>query len=284
MPQNQTNKMSLKKSLSFWLLAIAAGLSLQYFSAGNAIHALTRPPSKSPLFYTHSHLMYNASATKEIVSKVEEFHAEYFVDDHFTTEELAMYSEAKAVIEFLHEPLQAILALDSNTKLLECRAITRSLETCAVWSISANTDPTTARPYLCAINNRVHRCIEALDNVMEQHNLLEQLAERLIDGDNGFVMEAPPLQDFALTHGAPVRGFSSRAFSFRLSAIVLSYRLEDWKHNNSADVESLASIREFLVGKSESLAAAVAGYDVRFAKGLPLLLENCHDECQRLLR
>jgi hypothetical protein len=104
--------------------------------------------------------------------------------------------------------------------------------------------------------------------------LLEQFAERLIDGDNGFVMEAPPLQDFALTHGAPVRGFSSRASSFRLSVIVLSYRLEDWKHNNSADVESLASIREFLVGKSESLAAAVAGYDVRFAKGLPLLWET----------
>ena len=181
------------KLLSILLLAMVAGMSLPYISASSTVHAFTKCPARSPLFYTYSYLKYNSSATKEVVSEIEKFHARHFVDRRFTTEELAMHPEAKAVVEFLREPLQAVVALDSNTGLSNCEVITRPLETCAVWSISANIDPATARPFLHAINARVRQCVETLDKVIQQHNLLEQLMQRFTDGDKEYVRETLPL-------------------------------------------------------------------------------------------
>lgn len=261
------------KLLSILLLAIAVAISLR-----STVHVHTICPAKSQ-FYTSKFLIYNASATKQIVIQIEKFHARHFVDRRFTTEELAMHPEAKAAIEYLREPLQAVVALDSNTGLSDCKVITRPLETCAVWSISANIDPATARPFLHAINARVRRCVETLDKVMQQHSLLEQLMQRLTDGDKENVREILPLL-FESEHEAPAQDFISRAFSLRNSAYILSWRLEEWKVKSSAVVESHSSntrIRKFLAGKREKLATVAARDDVGFAQDLSVLLRNCRE-------
>jgi hypothetical protein len=121
---------------------------------------------------------------RQIVSEAKEF-ASYFVDWNFTTEESAVYPQVKAVVEFLREPLQTVITLESSIEPSECSCVTRFFETCAVWSISADIDPAPARPLLHTINARVHRCVEMLDKVAQQHNLLEQLRQKLVDSDNG---------------------------------------------------------------------------------------------------
>lgn len=252
-------------------------MSLSYISASSTVHAYTKCPARSPLFSTYSYLEYNySSATKEVVSEIEKFHARHFVDRGFTTEELAMHPEAKAVIGYLREPLQAVVALDSNTGLSDCKIITRPLGTCAIWSISANIDLATARPFLHAINARVRRCVETLDKVIQQHNLLEQLMQGLTDGDKEYVREILPLL-FELEHEAPAQEFISRAFSLRTSAYILIWRLEKWKVSSSAVVGFLSSIREFLAGKREKLATVAARDDVGFAQDLSVLLRNCRE-------
>ena len=259
------------------LLAIFAGLSLHYISASNTNHDLTRSPPKDSCFYSHRYFKYNNSATKEIVGEIENFHARHFVDSHFTTEESASSPKAKAVIEFLREPLQAVVTFDFNIELFYCEYIIRYLETCAVWSIAANTDPATASPFLHNINARAHRCAETLDKVIQQHNLLEQLMQRLTDGvkENAFDILYLLIES---EHEAPAQGFFSRTLSLQSSAFRLSRRLAEWNVRNSAVVESLSSIREFLAGKSEKLATVAARDDVGFAKDLSVFLENFREE------
>lgn len=268
--------MSLQKLLSFSLLAIIAGLSLRYSSASNMIHNLTRSPPTSPLSYAYDYFRYNASATKEIVSEIEKFHTDHFVDSRFTTENLALYPEGKAVVEFLRESLQPVVTLNSDIEFFDCGDTIESLETCAVWSISADINLATARTFLHSINDRVHRCVKTLDKVIQHHKLLEQLMHRLVDYQ-GFVIDPLPL-DFDSEHEVPSRDVSSRPFSLRLSTFLVSRRLREWKDKNAAAVESLARVREFLVGNSEELATVVARYDVVFAKDLSVLLRNCRKE------
>lgn len=263
--------------LSLSLLAIVAILSLPCISASNTVHINTERPPNSPLFYNYRHFGYNASATNEIVSEIETFHAKHFVDSRFTTEELAMYPEAKAVVEFLRAPLEAAIALGSNIELSNCEAVTRSLETCAVWSISANIDPATARPFLHAINGRVHRCVETLDKVMQQHNLLKQLMQRLANY-RGFSVQSLSLLSSQSNHVAAARHFSRHAYSIRLWGPILHRRLETWNGKDSAAIESFPSIRELLAGKSEKLANVAARDDDGSAQELSVLLKDCREE------
>ena len=276
--QSSTSIMSLKRLLLSLLLAIFAWRSLQYISASNTDHNLTRLPSKDLRFYSHRYFDYNDSATKEIVGEIEKFHTRHFVDSHFTTEELASSPEAKAVIESLRELLQAVVTFNYNIELSECGYIIRYLETCAVWSIAANTDPATARPFLHTINARARRCAETLDKVIQQHNLLEQLMQRLTDGAEEVVIESLPVL-FNSEHEAPAQDFFFllRALAFQTSAYILSWRLEEWKVKSSAVVGSLSSICEFLAGKCEKLATVAARDDVGFAQDLSVLLRNCRE-------
>lgn len=105
-----------QKLLSLSLPAITAGLSLQHSLASNIIHNLTRSSdsisAKGPVVLRIRLLKYNANATKEIIGEIEKFHTDHFVDSRFTTDTL--YPEGKAVVEFLCESLQPVVALNSN--------------------------------------------------------------------------------------------------------------------------------------------------------------------------
>ena len=278
MAQNPTSIMSLKKLLLSLLLAIFDGLSLHYISASNTTHELTRSPPKVSRSYTVRYFEYNASATEAIVGEIEKLHARHFVDSRFTTEELANSPEAKAVIEFLQEPLQAVVTFDSDVEL-KCKYLISFLESCAVWLIAANTDPATARPLLHTINTRAHRCAETLEKVIQQHNLLEQLTQRLTDTD-GVKENAVDTLSLLIEseREGPAQDLFLRVMSLSHPTFGLSRRLVEWNVKIPAAVESLSVIREFLAGQSEKLATVAARDDVGFAQDLPVLLRNCRKE------
>lgn len=263
--------MSLKSLLSFSVSAIFTGLSLDYFWPSNIVIDHT--------FYITTDLAYNISKNNEVVDYLKEFHATEF---RFTTEELATHPEVNAVVEFLREPLQAVIALGSNIDLYDCTAIADLLESCAVWSISANTTPSTARPFLHAINARVHRCVDALDKVKKQQHFLEQLTQRLLDSDMGFVIQTLPPPDYTSKHEAPAHDFSSRVSSFQASAFTTSRKLWKWNVEKAAIDEPLANIQKSFIRASQSISAAVAKCDVGFAEELPVLLRDCQEERSRL--
>lgn len=277
MPPSQKTRMSLKNLLPLSLLAIFAGLSLYYFSASNVSRVSVRLLPDGRPFYSIHGLAYNIRKTNEVADDIKKFHDDKF---RFTTEELATHPEAKAVVEFLLEPLQEVIALGSDIDLHDCTATAHLLETCAVWSISANTAPATARPFLYATNARVHRCVEALDKIKQQHAFLEHLTQRLVDGDKGFVIANLPLPESASNQEALEQDFSARLSSFQNSAITTSWQLRDWNtcKEKSGVEESLASIRKSFADTSENIAAAAGRCDVGLAEELPVLLKACSDE------
>ena len=173
------------------------------------------------------------------------------------------------------------MALDSDIDISDYMDIIRSFETCAVWSISANTDPWTSRSFLHAIKARVHRCVEALDKATQQHTLVEQLMQRFVDGDIGLILETLPLLDSASEEEAKLYDFARRVSFFRSGVWVATWQLEQWNNKSSVAFETLASTREFLVGNSESLAAVAARCDGDVAEVLSMLLGNCREERSR---
>lgn len=283
LPKSHTNRMLLKSLLPLSLLVVStlAGPSLQYLWPSNVFSIQMQSSSHSHPFDSITSLTYNVRNSNEVVELLEEFHTTKFA---FTIEELDTHPEVNVVVSFLREPLQAVTALGSDIKLKDCTAITNLLETCAVWSLSATTAPETARPYLHAINTRVHRCVETLDKVKKQQHFLEQLTQRLVDGDMGFVIGTLPLPDSASQHEAPEDDFLVRVASFHKSAFAISFKLKNWNDEKVAIDEPLANIHKFFVGTGESLAAVVAKCDVGLAEELLVLLKDCQDERERLRR
>jgi hypothetical protein len=278
MSQGKALKMSPKKLFSFSLLAMFAGLSLHYCSANNIINTLVQSQPDGPFYAETVHyLKYHVREMDEIVSVVTMFHARNFVDNRFTTEELATRPEVKAVVELLHEPLQALVALNSSIDLSDCKAITDSFETCTVWSTSANTNPTTARPFLRAIHARLDRCVKVLDTAAQQYNFLKQFMQRLVDCGSGSLLESQPRPE--LSPGVPKheRSLSWRLYSFPSELYMALKTLERWDGGYSLDVGSLASIRKFLVGNGENLAAVAARHDGSFTQELSALLKGCRE-------
>jgi hypothetical protein len=272
--------MLLKSLLLLSLLAIStlAGPSLHYTWPSNIFSIQIESSSHSHPFDSVTSLTYSVGNSNKVVELLEEFHTTKF---NFTIEELDTHPEVNAVVDFLREPLQAVTALGSNIDLNDCTAIIHLLETCAVWSISATTAPATARPYLHAINARVYRCVEALDQVKKQQHFLEQLTQRLVDGDMGFVIGTLPLPDLASQHEAPEDDFLARVASFHTSAFGISFKLKKWNDEKVAIDEPLSNIHKFFVATGKNLAAVVARCDVGFAEDLLVLLKDCQDERSR---
>lgn len=275
--------MSLKSLLLLSLLVIStlAGPSLHYPWLSNIVGIHMQSSSDGHPFNSVTHFAYNVSKINEVVDHLKEFHTTGF---RFTTEELATHPEANAVVEFLREPLQGLMALGSSIDLTDCTDITDLLETCAVWSISTDTTLATARRFLQAINARVHRCVDALDKVKKQQHHLRQLRQRLVDGGMGYVIRALPLSDSTSKYEASIHDFSARVSSFQASALTASRKLRKW-NNEKVEIDvPLANIHKSFVGVSQDVATAVAKCDVEFAEGLPVLLRDCQDERSRVYR
>jgi hypothetical protein len=273
--------MLLKSLLPLLLLAIStlAGPSLHYLWPSNIFRvSMESPPDDYPL-YSATRLTENVRQINEVVDSIREFHTTEF---RFTTEELATYPEVNAVVEFLRIPLQAVIALGSDIDLYNCTAITDLLETCAVWSISANTTAATARSFLHATNARVDSCIEALGKLKQQNAFLEQLTQNLVDDHIGFVIGTLPLLETASTYEAPTHDFSARVSSFQRSTFTTSRILKVWNDEKDAVDEPLAIVHKSFLRVNESLATVVARCDDGFAEELPMLLRDCQDEHERL--
>jgi hypothetical protein len=273
--------MLLKSLLPLSLLVVStlAGPSLHYLWPSNVFSIQMQSSSHSHPFDSVTSLTYNVGNSNEVVELLEEFHTTKFA---FTIEELDTHPEVNAVVSFLREPLQAVTALGSNINLEDCTAITDLLETCAVWSISANTTTAIARPFLQAINARVDSCVEALDKLKLQNTFLEQLTQNLVDDHMAFVIGTLPLLESASTYEAPTNDFSARVSSFQRSTFTTSRILKVWNDEKDAVDEPLAIIHKSFLRVNESLATVVARCDVGFAEELPVLLRDCQDEHERL--
>lgn len=279
--------MPFKNLLSFSALAILAAFLLHYPSANNIINTLVQSQPDSPNYTDTVHsINRHVREMDEVVSEIVRIHARSFVDNRFTTEELATYPEVKAVVELLHESLRAVVALNSGIDLSDCRAITHSFETCNVWSTSAKTDHMTSRLFLQAIHAGVNRCAEALDKVTQQQTLLKQLTQTFVDCGGGSLLADRPSPKFSPRfsgHELQALYLSWRLRSFLKALHIPLMMLERLNDEYPLDFESLTSFRKFLVDSGENLAAVTARYDGSITEGLALSLRDCREGRSRRL-